>query len=91
MCFATERIRNDIGLAWMIVYFQIIVFDEFLLAPLPHIQVCLSKDVLEAFVVSINMTFRTHQMMSPDLQGMNDSCEFKIMGGVVLFMNPECS
>jgi hypothetical protein len=30
-------------------------------------------------------------MMSPDLQGMNDSGEFEIMGRVVLIMNPECS
>jgi hypothetical protein len=29
MRFATKWIRNDIGLAWMVVYFQIIVFDEF--------------------------------------------------------------
>jgi hypothetical protein len=42
-------------------------------------------------VVSINVTFHTHQIMSPDLQGMNSSCEFEIMGRVVLFMNPECS
>jgi hypothetical protein len=34
---------------------------------LPHIQICLGKDILEAFMISIDMTFRTHQMMSPHL------------------------
>jgi hypothetical protein len=29
MCLATECIYNDVGLAWMIMHFQIIVFDEF--------------------------------------------------------------
>jgi hypothetical protein len=42
-------------------------------------------------VVTIDMALCTHQMMSPDLKCMDDSCEFKIMGRIVLFMNPECS
>jgi hypothetical protein len=29
MRFATEGIRNDIGFAWMIVYFQVVIFDKF--------------------------------------------------------------
>jgi hypothetical protein len=37
------------------------------------------------------MALGTHQMMSPDFECMDDSCKFKIMGRVVLFMNPECS
>jgi hypothetical protein len=30
-------------------------------------------------------------MMSPNFECMDDSCELKIMGRVVLFMSPECS
>jgi hypothetical protein len=30
-------------------------------------------------------------MMSPDLKCMDDNCEFKIMGRIVLFMSPVCS
>jgi hypothetical protein len=42
-------------------------------------------------MVSIDMTLCTHHMMSPDLKCMDDSCEFKIMGRIVLLMSPECS
>jgi hypothetical protein len=42
-------------------------------------------------VVSIDMALCTHQMMSPNFECMDDSCEFKIMGRIVLFMRPECS
>jgi hypothetical protein len=42
-------------------------------------------------VVSIDMALGTHQMMSPYFKGMDDSCEFKIMGRIILLMSPECS
>jgi hypothetical protein len=42
-------------------------------------------------MVSIDMALCTHQMMSPNFECMDDSCEFKIMGRIVLFMSPECS
>jgi hypothetical protein len=51
----------------------------------------LHEDVLEAFMVSIDMALCTHQMMPPNLKCMDDSCEFKIMCRIVLFMSPECS
>jgi hypothetical protein len=30
-------------------------------------------------------------MVPPDLEGMNDSGKFEIMGRIILFMNPKCS
>jgi hypothetical protein len=42
-------------------------------------------------MVSIDMALCTHQLISPNLKCMDDSCEFKIMSRIVLFMNPECS
>jgi hypothetical protein len=42
-------------------------------------------------MISINVTLCTHQMMSPNLKCMNDSCEFEIMSRIVLFMSPERS
>jgi hypothetical protein len=59
--------------------------------PLPHIQVSLGKDIFEALMISVNITLCAHKMMSPDLESMNNCCQFKIMGWVVLFMIPECS
>jgi hypothetical protein len=58
---------------------------------LPHIKVSLSKDIIEALMVSVNVTLGTHKMMSPDLESVNNCCQFKIMGWVVLFMISECS
>jgi hypothetical protein len=29
--------------------------------------------------------------MSPDLESMNNSCQFKIMSWIILFMAPKCS
>jgi hypothetical protein len=51
----TQRIRNNVCLTWVIVNFQLIVFDELEPPSLPHVQVWLSEDVLQAFVVHIDM------------------------------------
>jgi hypothetical protein len=39
----------------VIVNFQLIVFDQLEPSSLPHVQVRLSEDVLQAFVVCIDM------------------------------------
>jgi hypothetical protein len=51
----------------------------------------LSENILEALMVNVDITLSTHKMMSPDLEGMNNSCQFKIMSWIVLFMAPKCS
>jgi hypothetical protein len=51
----------------------------------------LGKDIFEALMVSVNVTLGAHKMMSPNLEGMNNSCQLKIMGWIILFMIPECS
>jgi hypothetical protein len=52
---ATQRVHNNICLFQVIVNFQLIVFDQLETFSLPHVQIGLGKDVLQALVVRINM------------------------------------
>jgi hypothetical protein len=58
---------------------------------LPHVQICLSEDVFETLVISVDVTVSSHQVVSPYLKSMNHSCQFQIMCRVVLLMGSECS
>jgi len=91
MCLAAECICNHISLAWMIVHFQIVIFYQLKPTSLPHIQICLREDILEALMVRIDITLGSHKMLSPDLKCMNHGCKLKIMSGVILFMIPKCT
>jgi hypothetical protein len=51
----TQRICNDVCLSRVVVNFQLIVFDQLEPSSLPPIQIWLGKDVLQAFVVRIDM------------------------------------
>jgi hypothetical protein len=51
----TQRVRNDICLSQVVVNFQLIVFDQLEPSLLPHVQIWLGKDVLQTFVVRIDM------------------------------------
>jgi hypothetical protein len=83
MCLAAKCIRNHIGFTRMIVYFKIIVLNQFQPTPLPHIKVSLSKDIFEALMVSVNVTLGAHKMMSPNFESVNNRCQFKIMGWIL--------
>jgi hypothetical protein len=50
-----QRVHNDVCLSRVIVNFQLVVFDQLEPSSLPHVQIRLSKDVLQAFVVRIDM------------------------------------
>jgi hypothetical protein len=51
----TQVVCNDICLSPVIVNFQLVVLDQLKPSSLPHIQIWLGKDVLQAFVVRINV------------------------------------
>jgi hypothetical protein len=51
----------------------------------------LSKDIFEALMVSVNVTLGAHKMISSKLERVNNSCQLKIMGWIILFMILECS
>jgi hypothetical protein len=48
-----------------IVNFQLVVLDQFESPLLPHVQIQLGKDVLQAFVVHIDMNHIPKQIASP--------------------------
>ena len=58
---------------------------------LSHVQLRLSEDVLEAFVVSVYATYVSQQVMCAYLQGMNNYGKFKIMRRIVDFMLSQLS
>jgi hypothetical protein len=51
----TQRVRNNVCLTWVVVNFQLVVLDQLEPPSLPRIQIWFGKDVLQAFVVRINM------------------------------------
>jgi hypothetical protein len=51
----TQRVCNDVCLSRVIVNFQLIVLDQLDPSSLPQVQIWLDKDVLQAFVVRIDM------------------------------------
>jgi hypothetical protein len=64
---STQGVDYDIGLAWMVVYSKIIILNQLHPSSLPHIQIRLSKDVLEAFVVTVYLTSLTDEIVPPYL------------------------
>jgi hypothetical protein len=46
----------------------------------------LGEEVLQALVIGVDVTFVPHQVVSLDLQGMHNSCKFKVMGQVALLI-----
>jgi hypothetical protein len=84
--FATQGNRNHIHLIGMIVNLKIIVLDQLQPSSLPHVQIKLSEKVLQALMISEDMSHILRNIMLPGTQGMNYSGQLKIMSGIVLFM-----
>jgi hypothetical protein len=61
-----QSIGNHICLAGMIVHLEIIIFNQLKPSFLMHIQLGLSEDIFEAFMVSIDIANIAQQIMSPD-------------------------
>jgi hypothetical protein len=51
----------------------------------------LGENILEALMVSVDIILSAHKMMSPDLESMDNCCQFKIMCWIILLMSPKCS
>jgi hypothetical protein len=71
--FATQGIRNHIRLTGMVVNLKIIVLDQLQASSLLHVQISLSEKVLQALVVSEDMSHIPKEIMPPGTQGMNHS------------------
>lgn len=64
----------------------IIVADKLHPSPLSHVQFPLCEHIFQAFMVREDMTFLTIEIVSPYFQCKHDCRQFKIVGGIVLFM-----
>jgi hypothetical protein len=84
--FVTQGIRNYTRLTRMIVNLKIIVIDQLQPSSLPHVQIRLSEKVLQALMISEDMSHIPKKIMPLGTQGMKYSGQLKIMSGIVLFM-----
>jgi hypothetical protein len=71
------------------VNLKIIVHDQLQPSSLPHVQIGLSEKVLEALVISEDMSHISKKIMPLGMQGMNYIAQLKIMSGIVLFMQTQ--
>jgi hypothetical protein len=69
----TQCVGYDICLAGVVVNAQVVVLDQLEPSPLPQVQFRLGEDILQALVININVALVTHQIVPPNLQGVNDS------------------
>ena len=72
----TQGIRYDVCLARVIVHLEVIILDQLKPSSLTHIQLWLSEDVLETFMISVDVAHIAKQVMSLGLQSMNNCSEF---------------
>src|SRR3954463_1668376 len=56
---------------------------------LAEIQVRLSKQVLQALVVGVDLATITKEVMSPQLQCIDHSCQFEVMGWIFIFVSTQ--
>jgi hypothetical protein len=71
------------------VNFKIIVLDQLQPSSLPYVHIRLSKKVLQALVISKDMSHIPKKIMPPGTQDMNGNDQLKIMSGIVLFMRAQ--
>jgi hypothetical protein len=65
-----QGVGYDIGLAGMAVDFEVILLNQLQPSSLPQIQICLSQDVLEAFVITLYFLSMIDEIMSPYLKSV---------------------
>jgi hypothetical protein len=82
----TQGIHNRIRLTGVIMNLKIIVLNHLQPPSLTHDQISLSENVLQALVVGEDMNHIFEKIVPPCMQSKNNSSQFKIMCGIVLFM-----
>jgi hypothetical protein len=87
--FVTQGICNHVCLIGVIVNFNIIVPNQLQPSCLSHVQIILSEKVLQAHVISEDMSHIPKKIMPPGMQAMNYCDQLKIMSGIVLFMREQ--
>jgi hypothetical protein len=69
-----QGVSYDVGLTGMVVDSEVIILNQLQPSSLPQIQICLSKDVLEAFVVTVYFTSMTGEIVPPYLKSVHHCC-----------------
>src|SRR3954463_12575771 len=87
--FAPQGIGHDISFARGVMNIHVEI--GYCLEPslLAEIQVWLSKQVLQALVVVVDLATITDEVMSPQLQCINYRCQFKIMCWILIFVSTQ--
>jgi hypothetical protein len=57
----------------MVIYPEIVIFNQFPPSSLSQIQICLSEDILKALVITIYLTSMTNEIMPPYPESVHDS------------------
>ena len=68
------------------MHLKIIIFNQLKPPLLSHVQFRLSEDVLETLMIGVDITQITQQIVSLDLQSMNNYSQFKVMSRVIDLM-----
>src|ERR1041385_1930717 len=87
--FATQGIGHHISFARGVMNIHVEI--GYCLEPslLAEIQIWMSKQVLQALVVSVDLATITNEVMSPQLQCINYRCQLEIMCWIVFFMRTQ--
>src|SRR3954463_13636237 len=87
--FAAQGIGHHVSFARGIMNIHVEI--GYCLEPslLAEIQVRLSKQVLQAVVVGVDLATITEEVMSPQLQCINYCCQFQIMCWILVFVSTQ--
>ncbi|KAJ0938867.1 hypothetical protein HanRHA438_Chr02g0054561 [Helianthus annuus] len=87
--FLTEGIGYHISLTRMVLDRTVVVIQEFNLTTLLNVELLFVENMLKTYVVGVDDTLSTIQVVSPDFEGKNYGSQLQIVGSVVLFVNLE--
>ena len=86
---AAQGISHYISLAWRIGNTQVKVCNNLHPSLLMEVQVWLSKQILQTFMVGEDLATIAEKVMLPLLQCMNDSSKLEVVNWVVSFMRAQ--
>ena len=67
------------------------IFDELNPSALPHIEFTMGEDILQALVISVDLTSIPHQKVLPCFESMNNCGKLQVMCGVVQLVRSQLS
>jgi hypothetical protein len=71
---SAQSIGNYVFFAQVIVDYKIIIFDKLQPSLLSKVDIWLSENALQTFVVRVDFTSLSYQIVPPYLESMNNYC-----------------